>query len=75
MTSVPTFAPALSDLREAIKREPADSAVLADLHAEIARLLLLEKHFQESLHACDRSLQINPKNSMVHRCESSHSSS
>ena len=58
---------ALADLREAVNREPEDREVRADLHAEIARLLLLEREFHEALGACDASLSENPSNTEVQR--------
>ncbi len=60
-------AAALADLRQAISLEPEGSTVLADLHAEVARLLLFEKRFEETLAACDASLRIDPKNFEVQR--------
>ncbi len=60
-------AAALSDLRKVIKLEPEDSTLLGEVHADIARVLLYEKHFQEVLDACDASLRINPNNDEVQR--------
>jgi eukaryotic-like serine/threonine-protein kinase len=58
---------ALSDLREAIKREPEESPILAEEHAEVARLLLEDKRFSEALVESDASLRLNPKNALVQR--------
>ncbi len=60
-------AAALDDLRKAIKHEEAASAVLGDLHAEVAGLLLEDKRFEEALSESDASLRINPKNTLVQR--------
>ncbi len=58
---------ALVDLREAIRLAAAGSGELADDHAEMGRVLLLDKHFQQAVDACDASLRINPDNAQVHR--------
>jgi tetratricopeptide (TPR) repeat protein len=58
---------ALSDLREAIKREPKDSTVLAEDHAEVARLLLEDQRFPEALEESDASLRLDPKNALMQR--------
>ncbi len=63
----PVRAKALSDLREAIKREPKDSTVLAEEHAEVARLLLDDKQFPEALEESDASLRLDPKNALMQR--------
>jgi serine/threonine protein kinase/Tfp pilus assembly protein PilF len=58
---------ALDDLREAIRLGPARSRELADDHAEMGRVLLLGKHFQEAVDACDECLRIHPDNAEGHR--------
>jgi eukaryotic-like serine/threonine-protein kinase len=62
------YAAALADLREALKRDRPDNPILAEDHAEIGRLLLLQKQFQEALDACDASLRIDPDEADVNRC-------
>jgi serine/threonine protein kinase/tetratricopeptide (TPR) repeat protein len=61
-------AAAVADLRQALRHDRPDSAALAEDHAEIGRLLLLQKQFQEALDACDASLRIDAGNAEVHRC-------
>jgi tetratricopeptide (TPR) repeat protein len=58
---------ALADLREALKREKPLSPVMAEDHAEIGRVLLEQKKFQEALESLDASLRIDPGNALVHR--------
>jgi serine/threonine protein kinase/Flp pilus assembly protein TadD len=65
--SIGLHAAALVDLREAIKRDRPDNPLLADDHAEIGRILLLDKNFQEALAACNEALRINPDKAEVHR--------
>ena len=60
-------AAALADLRAALKRDRPDSPVLAEDHAEIGRVLLEQKKYQEALGALDASLRIDPDKAEVHR--------
>lgn len=65
--SLGSYAAAVADLREALRRERPDNPVRAEDHAEIGRLLVLQKKFQEALDACDASLRIDSNKAEVHR--------
>ncbi len=58
-------AAAMADLAEAIKRETQGSRELAEDHAETARVMILDKQYEQALTACDLSLQINPDSASV----------
>ena len=70
-----SYGAAMADLREAVKRDRPDNPVLAEDHAEIGRIMLLQKHFHEALDSIDASLHIDPNKGEVHRLGSSRSSS
>jgi eukaryotic-like serine/threonine-protein kinase len=57
----------IADLERAIRLDVPNSRELAKDHAEMARLLLVDKQFQRALDACDLALQIDPDDPEVHR--------
>ena len=57
----------VADLERAIRLDVPNSRELARDHAEMARLLLVDKKFQRALDACDAALRIDPDDPEVHR--------
>ena len=58
----------LADLDLAIRLGAPNSRELAKDHAERARVLLMDKQFQQALDACDRAQRIDPKDDKVYLC-------